>query len=40
MMLSNVDLPQPDGPTMQRNSDCSMLKLALWTPVTWPAGVS
>ena len=40
MMLSSVDLPQPDGPTMQRNSDCSMLKLALCTPVTWPAGVS
>ena len=29
MMFSSVDLPQPDGPTMQRNSDCSMLKLAL-----------
>ena len=27
MMLSSVDLPQPDGPTMQRNSDCSILKL-------------
>ena len=40
MMLSNVDLPHPDGPTMQMNSDCSMLKLALLTPATRPAGVS
>ena len=27
MMLSSVDLPQPDGPTMQRNSERSMSKL-------------
>ena len=40
MMLSSVDFPHPDGPTMQRNSDWSMLKLALLTPATWPAGVS
>ena len=40
MMLSSVDLPQPLGPTRQRNSDCSMSKLARSTPVTRPAGVS
>jgi hypothetical protein len=40
MMLSSVDLPQPLGPTMQTNSDYSMLKEALWTPATRPAGVS
>ena len=40
MMFRSVDLPQPDGPTMQRNSDSSMLKRALLTPTTRPAGVS
>ncbi len=40
MMLSSVDLPQPLGPTMQRNSDASMPKLTPWTPGTEPAGVS
>ena len=40
MMLSSVVLPQPDGPTRQRNSDCSMSKLAPSTPATRPAGVS
>ena len=39
-MLSSVDLPQPDGPTMQRNSEASMLKLTSLTPGTLPPGVS
>ena len=32
IMLSKVDLPQPDGPTMQRNSEASILKLTSLTP--------
>jgi len=39
-MLSKVDLPQPLGPTMHRNSDGSMPKLTSATPGTRPAGVS
>ena len=39
-MFSKVDLPQPDGPTIQRNSDGSMLKLTSLTPGTVPDGVS
>ena len=38
MMLSSVDLPQPDGPTMQRNSEASMSKLTSLTPGTLPPG--
>ena len=40
IMLSKVDLPQPDGPTMQTNSEASMLKLTSLTPGTLPPGVS
>src|SRR4051812_7153499 len=40
MMLSKVDLPHPLGPTMQRNSEASMAKVAPSTPRTRPAGVS
>ena len=40
MMLSSVDLPQPLGPTMQRNSEASMSKLTVSTPGTRPLGVS
>ena len=40
MMLSSVVLPQPDGPTRQTNSDCSISKLTPSTPATRPAGVS
>ena len=40
MMLSKVDLPQPDGPTMQTNSDGAMVKLMSLTPCTLPPGVS
>ncbi len=39
-MLSSVDLPQPDGPTMQTNSDAPMFKLTSLTPGTLPPGVS
>ena len=38
--LSKVDLPQPDGPTMQTNSDALMPNDTPCTPVTLPAGVS
>src|SRR5262249_60393752 len=38
MILSSVDLPQPEGPTMQRNSEASMSKLTPATPGTSPAG--
>jgi len=40
IMLSRVDLPQPDGPTMQRNSEGAILKLTSLTPGTLPPGVS
>ncbi len=40
MMLSSVDLPQPDGPTMQTNSEAPMSKLTSLTPGTCPDGVS
>ena len=40
MMLSSVDLPHPEGPTMQRNSDAAIEKLTPCTPVTEPLGVS
>ena len=40
MMLSSVDLPQPDGPTMQTNSEAPILKLTFLTPGTLPPGVS
>ena len=40
MMLSSVDLPQPLGPTIQRNSEASMLKLTVSTAGTRPEGVS
>src|SRR5215467_16293473 len=40
MTLSSVDLPQPEGPTMHRNSEASMSKLTPATPGTSPAGVS
>src|SRR5712692_4046737 len=40
MILSSVDFPQPEGPTMQRNSEASILKLTPSTPGTRPEGVS
>jgi hypothetical protein len=40
MMLSIVDLPQPLGPTRQRNSDGLMEKLTSSSAFTAPAGVS
>jgi len=40
MILSSVDLPQPDGPTMQTNSEGSILMLTSLTPGTLPLGVS
>jgi len=39
-MLSKVDFPQPDCPTMHRNSEASTLKLTCSTAVTLPEGVS
>src|SRR5262245_15651742 len=33
MTLSSVDLPQPEGPTMHRNSEASMSKLTPATPL-------
>src|SRR5262245_30860550 len=38
MTLSSVDLPQPEGPTMQRNSEASMSKLTPATPGDLPGG--
>src|SRR5262249_34232870 len=40
MTLSSVDLPQPEGPTMQRNSEASMSKLTPAGEVPGVAGVS
>src|SRR3990172_9859084 len=40
MMLSSVVLPQPLGPTMQRNSEGAVAKLTPRTPGTRPLGVS
>jgi hypothetical protein len=40
IMLSSVDLPQPDGPTMQTNSEAPIFKLTSLTPGTLPPGVS
>jgi hypothetical protein len=39
MIFKSVDLPQPLGPTMQRNSELSMPKLTPWTAGTAPLGV-
>src|SRR4051794_1676363 len=38
--LNKVDLPQPDGPMIERNSPCRTLNETLSTAVTGPSGVS
>src|SRR5581483_243918 len=40
MTLKRVDLPQPDGPMIERNSPCLTLRDTLSTAVIGPSGVS